>query len=124
MRAVFSRLRAALTPQMIMLLAALLLLAGSLQGSRQKTASSLEARISQTLSAVNGAGSVVVTIHEREIPGASGVFAQKNMQRVPCGAVAVAQGADNPVVAMEICNALCSLLGLPPSAVSVIAGGE
>lgn len=124
MRAVLSRLRAALNPQTIVLIAALLLFAGGLLASRQKTASSLEVRISRALSAMDGAGKVVVTIHEREVQGTSGAFAQKNMQRIPCGAVAVAQGADDPLVAMEICDALCALLGLPPSAVSVIAGGE
>ena len=39
------------------------------------------------------------------------------------GAVAVAQGADDPLVCLELQQALCALLGLPASAVSVVTGG-
>lgn len=124
MRAVLSRLRAALTPQAIMLLAALLMTAAVMTSSRQEKTSPLEQRISRTLSAMDGAGSVIVTIREREIQASGGAFAQKDVQYVPCGAVAVAQGADDPVVAMQVRDALCALLGLPLSAVSVLTGGR
>ena len=40
------------------------------------------------------------------------------------GAVAVAEGAGDPLVRIELEQALCALLGLPASAVSVVTGGE
>ncbi len=43
---------------------------------------------------------------------------------IPCGAMAVAQGADDPLVRMQLEQALCALLGLPISAVSVVTGGK
>jgi len=45
-------------------------------------------------------------------------------QAIPSGAVAVAQGADDPFVCAQLTQALCALLGLPASSVSVISGGE
>ncbi len=38
--------------------------------------------------------------------------------------MAVAQGADDPLVRMQLEQALCALLGLPNSAVSVVTGGK
>ena len=122
MRDVLSRLRAALTPQALLLLAMLLLLAAGMTGAGGSREAALERRLEQTLSGVDGAGRVRVTIREREVP-VSGSSLSGSL-RVPCGAVAVAQGADDPLVAMELRSALCALLGLPPSAVSIVAGGE
>jgi len=48
----------------------------------------------------------------------------RQTQTVAAGAVAVASGAGDPVVRMMLEEALCALLGLPPSAVSVMTGGE
>lgn len=124
MRAFFDRLRAVLTPQAMLLLAVMLLLAAGMSSAYFPEETSLEARISRTLSAMHGAGKVEVTIREREISVSGGAFAQKSTQRIPCGAIAVTTGADDPVVEMQLRSALCALLGLPPSSVSVIAGGE
>ena len=117
-----SRLRAALTPSAAALLTALLLvfLFASQSG---KQAESLEKRIGRTLSCVDGAGRVEVTIRMRELAADSGFGAGKK-EAVPCGAVAVAQGADDPLVALALHEALCALLGLPPSSVSVMTGGK
>ena len=86
----------------------------------------LEARISRTLCGVEGAGRVEVTIRMQEKEEAGGALgmARKVQNSTPCGAVAVAQGADDPWVAIQLQEALCALLGLAPNAVSVIAGGE
>ena len=117
-----SRLRAALTPQALLLLAVLLVLAAGMTGAGSRREAALERRIEQTLSGMDGAGRVRVTIRERDVPVSGGTVSAS--LSVPCGAVAVAQGADDPIVAMELRSALCALLGLPPSAVSVVTGGK
>lgn len=121
MREVLSRLRAALSPQALLLLAALLLLMLGLSG--KDAGETLEKRIEQTLSAVEGAGRVRVVIREQSLR-TTGAVASSKEQTIISGAVAVASGADDPLVRLEIQEALCALLDLPPSAVSVITGGE
>ena len=83
----------------------------------------LEARTARTLSGVAGAGKVEVTIRTREVAVSSGALGSAQTQQVPCGAVAVAQGADDPQVAMALREALCALLGLPAASVSIVTGG-
>jgi len=117
-----SRLRAALTPSAAALITALLLLF-LFASSGGKQTDSLESRIERTLSCVDGAGRVEVTIRMREASTALGL-GTAHSESVPCGAVAVAQGADDPLVALALHEALCALLGLPPSSVSVMTGGE
>lgn len=132
MRGVFSRLRAALTPQVLMLLAAAMLLAGTFAASRRETggATELERRIGRTLSGMDGAGRVEVVIMTRSDTAASGnglgafTGSGAQVQEVACGAVAVAQGADDPLIRMQLEAALSALLGLPASAVSVVTGGN
>lgn len=123
MREIASRLRAALTPQAAVIAAALIL-AFLLVSFRTGDAQPLESSIAKTLSAVEGAGRVEVTIRMRDIQSSGGLFGAQQTERVPCGAVAVAQGADDPLVAMQIHEALCALLGLSANAVSVITGGK
>lgn len=124
MRDFLSRLRAALSPQAIAALAlAMLLLAlgmGAMRGDGGHTA--LERRVSKTLSSVKGAGQVQVVIKMKET--AAGFGSSQTASSVPCGAVAVAQGADDPLVQLRLQEALCALLGLPASAVSVVTGGS
>jgi len=117
-----SRLRAALTPSAVALLTALLLLF-LFASSDEKQTESLESRIERTLSCVDGAGRVEVTIRMREVSTVSGFGAERS-ESVPCGALAVAQGADDPLVALTLHEGLCALLGLPPSSVSVMTGGN
>ena len=125
MRDVLGRLRAALTPQAVLLLAGVLLLfagfsATSSAGSGGMTA--LERRISRTLSGVEGAGEVRVVILCRQArQGAQSVLSGGTQaQETPSGAIAVAQGAGDPLVNLRLTQALCSLLGLPASAVTVM----
>lgn len=124
MRELLSRLRAVLTPQALWLLAAMLMLGFGASHARQEGTASLEKRISRTLSAMEGAGRVEVTIREREIQASGGAFTSEKKEGVPCGAVAVAQGAGDPLVAMQLQGALCALLGLPPASVSIVTGGK
>ena len=56
--------------------------------------------------------------------GGAGLLKGETGGEVPCGAMAVAQGADDPLVRMQLEQALCALLGLPNSAVSVVTGGK
>ena len=121
---VLSRLRAALTPQAVMLLAAALLLCWLAAASQRTGALPLETRLARTLSCMEGAGRVEVTIRTREVASSSGVFGTSVSESVPCGAVVVAQGAQDPLVEMELRQAVCALLGLPASSVSVVTGGE
>ena len=122
MRNLLARLRAALTPQALwLLLLALLLLGGArLWGDSSQTA--LEKRVSRALSGVAGAGRVDVVIKTQCLSG--GTLASSRQEETPVGAVAVAQGADDPLVCLELQQALCALLGLPASAVSVVTGGS
>lgn len=124
MKAMLGRLRAALTPQaLLVLLAALALIA--LSGAWGRTgAEDLETRVSETLSQMEGAGHVRVVVFMRERETAAGAFSASGEQagEIPCGAVAVAEGAGDPLVRMQLEQALCALLGLPASAVSVVTG--
>ena len=121
---VLSRLRAALTPQAVVLLAAALLLCWLAAASQRTGASPLETRLARTLSCMEGAGRVEVTIRTREVASSGGAFGAYVSESVPCGAVVVAQGAQDPLVKMELRQAVCALLGLPASSVSVVTGGE
>lgn len=121
---VLSRLRAALTPQAVVLLAAALLLCWLAAASQRTGASPLEERLARTLSCMEGAGRVEVTIRTREVASSSGALGASVSESVPCGAVVVAQGAQDPLVKMELRQAVCALLGLPASSVSVVTGGE
>lgn len=123
MKDVLLRLRSALTPQAVSLLALVLLGLMLLGGGQESSGSDLERRIARTLSSVKGAGKVEVVIRTREVVTLDGVFSAKPAKYEACGAVAVAQGADDPLVALELQQALCALLGLPASSVSVVAGG-
>lgn len=121
MQEILSRLRAARIPQAAAVFAALLLVY-LLSGAGAQD--SLERRISRTLSAVEGAGRVEVTIATREADTAKQTLGSAQTQALPCGAVAVAQGADDPLVALKLHDALCALLGLPASSVSIMTGGK
>ena len=123
MREVVSRLRAALSPQALLWLAALLLIAFGLRGQEADSASSLERRIGQTLSSVHGAGRVQVVIRTQTLEQ-RGTLTSTQERTMISGAVAVAQGADDPLVAVRLQEALCALLGLPAASVSVITGGK
>ena len=124
----FRRIKAALTPQVLLLL----LLAFSMIGYcalREEAggADRLEKQASAVLSRMEGAGRVEVTIMTRKTQmGNSGLLSGKTDEaaEIPCGAVAVAQGADDPLVRIQLEQALCALLGLPGTAVSVMAGGK
>lgn len=119
-----------MTPQAAILLAAALLLFGAYSASKRETdsATALERRVAQTLSGMAGAGKVdVVIMTKSEAQGTqSGLLGASGAQtrEVPCGAIAVAQGADDPLVCMQLTQALCALLGLPASAVSIVTGGN
>ena len=111
---VLSRLRAALTPQAVMLLAAALLLCWLAAASQRTGASPLEERLARTLSCMEGAGRVEVTIRTREVASSGGVFGTSVSESVPCGAVVVAQGAQDPLVEMELRQAVSVVITSMP----------
>ena len=125
MKLLADRLRAALSaPGAKALFALLTLLALCLlMTGREQAGDPLEARVARTLSAMEGAGQVSVVIRTREVTGGSGGLLDTGgaAETVPCGAVAVAEGADDPLVRMQLTQALCALLGLQASAVSVVS---
>ena len=120
------RLRAAITPQTAVILLVLALAAVCMLGPNgADECSDLEARAGAVLSGVQGAGKVSGVISMRSLPGqsaGSGLMPREE-QTVPAGAIAVAQGADDPFVCAQLTQALCALLGLPASCVSVLSGG-
>lgn len=73
-----------------------------------------EARLSRVLSAMAGAGQVEVAVFYQE------------EDALPCGAVVVAQGADDVGVRLQLTRAVCTLLGLESSQVDVfkLGGGS
>ncbi len=86
----------------------------------------LENRLSQVLSAVEGAGRVEVIIH-MAIPesaavqvGAFGEPAQGKAEERPGGVIVVAEGADQLSVRLALARAVQTLLDLPASAVEVL----
>jgi len=121
------KLRSVFAPHIVLLLlAALMLLGGGMVRCSEKTEVSqteLEKKIGFALSSMEGAGKVTVVLRTKHI--AQSRSGKEQIENdVIVGAVAVAQGADHPLVLLELQNALCTLLGLPPSAVSVVAGGK
>ena len=121
MRNLLARLRAAMTPQALCLLLLALLLLGGTRRWGDSAQTALEKRVSRVLSGVAGAGRVDVVIKTRRERGSA--LSSSGQEETPVGAVAVAQGADDPLMCMELQQALCALLGLPASAVSVVTGG-
>lgn len=124
MRDVLRRLRAAITPQALLLVVLSLLMIAffGTRGGKSTGTTALERRIADTLSGVDGAGRVRVVIKTRKVQQAATGFSAAEAQEVPSGVVAVAEGASDPLVNMRLTQALCSLLGLPASAVSVMSG--
>ena len=123
MRDLLMRLRAAWSPAAMIVLAVLLLNFSCMNMKReQSSAYSLEQRTSSVLSGVLGAGQVDVVIQMRKQEQNAGAMGS-GIQEIPIGAIAVAQGADDPIVCQQLEQALCALLGLPVSAISIITGG-
>lgn len=128
MKGLIGRLRAAFSMPVLftLLLAASLLLMLKNDSTPSRTATQLEARISETLSHIEGAGRVEVVIRTRTLSQTqnTGFAGSTKNEEVPCGAVAVAQGAENPVVRMKLTQALCALLGLQAADVDVLGMSE
>ena len=119
------RLKAAFTPQAVILLAAVMLLSMLMLGSGKKQTESLERKASALLSAVEGAGEVYVVISysERKNAEQKGLltgYDDEGAERMPYGAAVVARGAYDPIVRMKMTELLCALLNLPPASVSVV----
>ena len=115
-----ARLRAVMTPAVLGVLAVALMMMGIIIGDNETP---LEKRVSKTLSQMKGAGEVRVVISTKEVGSGTGGITEKG-KTIPCGVVAIVEGADDPIVCAEMTRALGALLGLPASAVSVLSGGE
>lgn len=107
------------------ILVLLMLLVTSGKSRTDGSMTQLEARISETLSEIEGVGSVKVVIRTRVQQNQNTTLGmQSQAEEIPCGALAVAQGAEHPIIKTRIAHALCALLGLQQSEVEVIALGE
>lgn len=72
---------------------------------RNESASTEENRISQVLSAIDGAGTVEVAVYYEDA--------------VPCGAVVVADGAGDVAVQLRLLSAVTTLLGVDQGRVAI-----
>ena len=98
---------------LLMLLAALSFLGGESGGMTRE-----ERRLADTLSCVQGAGRVRVTLYYAETGGAL-----TGGKRVT-GALAVAEGAGQMALRLRLTEALETLLSLPPGSALVLEMGE
>ena len=74
-------------------------------GTSTDDSSSEESRISRVLSAIEGAGTVEVAVYYEDA--------------APCGAVVVADGADDIAVQLRLLSAVTTLLGISQERVSI-----
>lgn len=122
MKRIVSIIKESITPACLILLVVavlLLMLSGRTQGSSM---TQLEARISETLSRMEGAGKVRVVIRTAMKSGQSKALgAYSTNEEVPCGALAIVEGGSDPLIRMRLTDALCALLGLHTSQVDVIS---
>lgn len=125
MERIMERLRAVLSMPIalviLLLLSLMLLSRGQVNGNMAQER--LERRVEQALSQIEGAGCVQVIIRTHAVSekaNGSGLITRSEGERIPCGAIAIAQGAGDPVVNMRITSALCALLGLQASQVDVL----
>jgi len=113
------------TPAVLILFAmviVLLMISGRSKGARM---TQFETRISETLSQMEGVGTVSVVVRTtNKAQQSKALSAYSGMEEIPCGAVAVAEGGEDPLIRMKLTNALCALLGLHASQVEVIGMGE
>lgn len=105
-------------PWLLALIAALLMAAIALSGGRtgETSATAEEQRIARVLSAMRGAGKVEVALYYE--PSTTGTWGAASSSK-PCGAVIVAQGAQDMEVRLALIRAVRTLLGLPENAVDV-----
>lgn len=73
-----------------------------------------EARAARILSAIEGAGSVEVAIF----------YAEEDEAAVPCGAVLVAEGADDVAVRLRLSQAVSTLFGLDNDKIDIFKRRE
>lgn len=108
------RIKAVFTPQVIALLGLALALFGFSCFTTQEKNQSLEVRASKVLSQVEGAGKVEVAIMVRKSDTTdTGLLSRKSGREaeIPCGAIAVAQGADDPLSVMRLNRPFALCLG-------------
>ena len=112
----------ALAPVLVSLLMCIVLFLLASMDMRGDSVAALEARTAAALSEIAGVGKAHVVIRTRggAIKETGGVFTRTQEEQIPCGAVAVMQGAEDPLVRMKAAQALCSLLGLQASQVDVL----
>ena len=121
---VVPKVRAAGTVQLIVLLLAALIVIMAFSGDSKGRSGTtdLEVRIGSTLSEMEGVGKVRVVIRTRMQSVQSNSFSSQNHgEEVPCGVIAVAEKANDPVVRMKLIHALCALLGLDAAEVEVVS---
>lgn len=74
-------------------------------GAREEQTATEESRISRVLSTISGAGKVEVAVYYED--------------SIPCGAVIVADGADDVAIRLQLISAVTTLLGIGQNRVAV-----
>lgn len=124
MKQVMEKIKSSCTPALLVLLALAAVWMLSLSGRTESSGmTQFEARISRTLSQTEGAGDVKVVIRtvKQSQQSKSLSLYGGGTEEIPCGAVAAAEGANDPLVRMKLTQALCALLGLHASQVEVVS---
>lgn len=102
-------------------LIALILLSGQ-WGSKDMSATDLEARLSDVLSSVEGAGRVRVLVHTNVEGGAISAWSQQNASVI--GAILVAEGGGDALVAARLARAASTALGIDQTQIEVFEMGK
>ena len=114
------QLKGSFVPVLLVLL--VLMMFASLKNTQMDQMTSLEERIAHTLSFTEGVGEVSVVIRTvKQSRQNTGIGIYADTEEIPCGAVAVAAGAEDPLIKMRLTDALCALLGLQSSQVEVVS---
>lgn len=121
-RQAIERLRGARHIEWVLLavmLAALVLMAGSSPEEGEYEATSLERRMENVLSCIEGAGRVRVLVHSTDAVSA---FASQDERAA--GVLVVAEGADDLKVNMELQRAVQALLGIEAGQIEILTMRE
>ena len=100
-------------------LAAFLLLTADAQGGEAYESTSLERRMENVLSCIDGAGKVRVLVHSAE---ATAAFSSQDGRAA--GVLVVAEGAGNLKVNMELQRAVQALLGIEAEQIEILTMEE
>lgn len=122
MNRIINRLRAVLEAP-VMLILMIVFACVLLMGQGKQKDAGLERRVETMLSQIEGVEKVDLIIRTRRVDqGTSQGFVGQGMttEEIPCGALVSVSGVRDPIVMMQVTQAVCAILGLDASNVEVI----